>query len=417
MNSPAARKAVSYMISKDTSSNALEARVTTCGHSLRQTLLGMLETISSSTKGPQALAAELGVDKVLTSRVLKAIRFKDPVAVIFHAPGPEPLRRLVKAAQKKGAPDDECQETLSAINRFEQLINQEAGDRSSLDAILCAWLPETRRDFELRRKQTAFKAISHLKGSMADTILASVFLHPSNDREHIDIVWLFGFSGFHRLRPGVVTKLATRRYTKDGDPRVPVNLKGHPIHRVEDARLDEFCDAPPAPIEVHRVGDVVQYRLGGNGFGPRSTVDLILVEVNYSEMPRYVNPDEKRKGYVFAEVNTPAKALLFDVFVHEDIYPGSEPQLIIYDTAFEGVADVNDRTRDVDRLPLSEAIQNLGKGVETGRNSKIPDYLGMLRHVVRELEWDASEFRGYRFATKYPFYGSQVTMAFDPPSR
>ena len=144
-------------------------------------------------------------------------------------------------------------------------------------------------------------------------------------------------------------------------------------------------------------------------------VDLIFAEANFAEIDRFQIHKPKRKAYVFAEVGTPAKTLVFDVLVHKDIYPGSEPTLAIYDTAFDGVADVNDRARDIDRLDLSETIQMLGEGVSKFRTAQVPRYAKMLLHVLDQLKWDASMFRGYRCKIDYPLYGSQVAMMFDPP--
>jgi hypothetical protein len=395
--------------------NGLEDEITEIGRALGEGLRSVLGEVPGSPRGPQALATSLGLDKVLTSRVLKAARNRDPMAVAHHVPGPEPLRRLIKAAHKAGVSDSAIERAGRAVDRFDQLIRTRIGDRSALDAIISAWLPEARRDFELRRKQSAFKAMSQLKGVMTNVNLGTVFLHPSDDGEHLDIIWIVGLLGLQRLRPAVSVKVTTRRMAQEDAPRQPTTLSGKPIETVEDARLDAFCDAPPAPVSVQRVGDVIHYFLGGSEFGPHSAVDLVLAEVNLREMPRYVPRELGRKGNVFAEVATPSRSLLFDVLVHEDVYPGSEPALFIYDTVLEGVADVNDRRRDVDRLDLIETTQMLGRGAAPMRIAQVPRYIEMLRHVFGTMGWSEAQFRGYRCNIDYPVYGSQVVLAFDPP--
>jgi hypothetical protein len=337
------------------------------------------------------------------------------MAVIHHIPGPEPLRRFLRSASRKGVAPAVIDAANQAVAQFENLIRQETGDRSSLDAIISAWLPDARRDFELRRKQAAFRAMSQLKGAMVNTTLAAVLLHPSDDGQHIDVVWLMGLLGLQRLRPEITVKFATRRMTQEEGARAPVNLDGKPIRDVEDARLDAYCASPPAEVDLHPAGEVVHYTLAGDGFGPQSAVDIVLVEVNYHEMPRYIPAELARKGNVFAEIAMPSKTLLFDVFVHEGVYPGAEPQLLIYDTALDGVADINDPARDVDRMDMVESIQILGRGVAKWRDAKIPSYVDMLRHVFSRLGWSDAEFRGYRSGIDYPMYGSQVAMTFDPP--
>ncbi len=75
-------------------------------------------------------------------------------------PGPEPLRKLAHAAARKGVSRELVADLEKAVEQFDQLIRTEGGDRIGFDAILAAWLPEARAEFELRRKQAAFRALS-----------------------------------------------------------------------------------------------------------------------------------------------------------------------------------------------------------------------------------------------------------------
>ena len=229
-----------------------EQAVARIGLALRQDVTGVLEEVFEHEPSPQSLVRTLKIDKVLASRVLKALRAKDPIAVVFRMPGPEPIRRVLRRSQKAGADESTVAAAQETVDRFEDVIRS-AGDRSSLDAIVSSWLPEARRDFQLRRKQPVFKAMSQLKGVMANTTLATALLHPAEDGQKIDIVWVLGLLGFQRLRPGVKAKLATRRIAQEGSPRHPYNLSGERIHTVDDARLDQFCEAMPAPVAVREV--------------------------------------------------------------------------------------------------------------------------------------------------------------------
>jgi hypothetical protein len=394
---------------------SIESRIVDVGRTLGTTLNAVVDAVPGAPHGPQRLAQMLGVDKVLTSRVLKAARNRDPLAVAHLVPGPEPLRRLLRSAKKQNTPDHLVKAAMAAVDDFERLIRREAGDRSGLDAIISAWLPAAREQFELRRKQAAYRAMSELKGCRVDVNLATVILNPSPDGERLDIVWIMGLMGLHRLRPDAALKLATRRMAEQDGPRHPATLEGEPIEGMPGVRLDRFCDAPPAPLKVHRVGDVTHYTLAENEFGPKSGVYLVIAEVNLAEMPRYVPRQRFFNDTATTEIYTPAKVLLFDVLVHEDVYPGSEPALLIYDTVLDGVADVNDRRRDADRLDLMESVGLLGRGSAKFRVGEVPHYVELIRHVFDRMGWNDEEFRGYRCRIDYPIYGSQVVMAFDPP--
>ena len=393
-----------------------EESVASTGQDLSDAFNDVLDGIHGGPHGPQNLARTLGLDKVLTSRLLKAVRNHDPVAVVHHIPGPEPLRRLLRAARKRGADNNAITAGEDAVERFEKLIRQEAGDRSSLGAIISAWLPEAREEFELRRKQSAYKAMSQLKGVSAEMSFSAAFLHPSEtDDERVDTAWLLGTFGLQRLRPNVEAKFATRKLDSAHRARHPLSIAGESAEALDHQRLDQFCFAPPAPLEVERVGECVHYMLGESGFGPKSAVDVILAEVNRGELSRCVEQEAGRRDWYYADIATPCKRMQFDVFVHRDLCAGSEPELFVYDTAINGIADVNDCSRDADRLDTAEKIQAIGHGVGKLRTAEIPNYVELIRHVFGQLGWNADEYRGYRCRIEYPIYGSQVCMAFGAP--
>src|SRR5690606_24055204 len=143
---------------------------------------------------------------------------------------------------------------------FERLIRLEAGDRSGLDAIISSWLSEARQQFEVRSKQSAFKAMSHLKGLAAEISVATSMVRPSDqDPGRLDVVGVFGTLGLRRLRPGAVVKFASRRLVADQPPRQPTTLRGEPVEGFHGLRLDAFCSQPLPEIEIRHVGDAVHY--------------------------------------------------------------------------------------------------------------------------------------------------------------
>ncbi len=400
----------------------LEVVIARTGDGLHTSLSGVLDSLPgpASAPGPQALATRLGIDKVLASRLLKALRATDPLSVVNRAPGPEPLRRVLDAAESLGVDGERIQAARDAVDRFEHLIREEIGDRSSLDSILAAWVPEARREFELRRKQAASKAMSQLKGVYADALYASVFLAPSpTDPDLLDVVWINGLQGLRRLVPGAAVKFATRRVGQNASGlagRTPRTLEGEPVEHVDGLLLPEYCSKPTPALDVHRAGEVVHYTLAGNRFGPGAGVDVVMGEVNRSELKRGPRP-KGRKMYVFAEVSQPARLLHFDAFLHSSIAPAAQPSLFVYDTAFEGIADPNNPERDIDRLDTLEALTPLSRGVDGARTSEIRRYAELLREVCARMDWDPGAFVGSRCRIDYPIYGTQATMTFDEPAQ
>ena len=410
------------IISESASSQAngedeLERRITLVGDSLLQGFIPVVSALVRSETGPQQLAQLLGVDKVLTSRLLKAMRTSDPVSAVHRMPGPDPLRRLLKASARAGVDVELIKEANKFVDRFESLIRDDVGDRGTLEAIVSAWVPEARRKFELRRKQAAYRAVSQLRGAHCKVIAATVFLHPSDNGESIDIVWLNGLIGLQRVRPNASAKIATRRFSGEGDGRAPLTLDGRPVNCLEGLILPEFCSRPLPGLNVHATGEVVHYSLGGSAYGPRSSVDVMVAELNTGELDRYVPAESDRMRFVFAEVSMPTCAIQFDAFVHKDLGGAATPQLTVYDTAFEGVASVNNRTRDIDRIDLIESVESIGWGASSARSTDVPRYTDAIAHVFERVGWRADEFHAFRCRSEYPLYGSQITLSWKPQGR
>jgi hypothetical protein len=383
------------------------------------------------------VARAIGVDKVMASRVLKAAGAGDAVATLAHAPGPAPLRRFVRAAAKHGVAREAVEEATRAVDGFERLTRDELRDRRSLDALLSAWLPESRAEFELRRKQAVFRAMSELRGAAAERMFGTAIFWPSADGEHIDVAWLCGWLGLRRLRPGAPVKFATRRVGGGDSPRRPRTLDGREVEGMEGLLLERYCTSPRPRLSVARAGgggesggagsggvgsgggggDVVHYALGDHGFGPGSEVDLVFAEVSRGELVRYVPNPGERKRHAFVEVTTPCAELIFDLFVHPDLLGRAEPTLHVYDTSFEGVASVNDPRRDADRLDLAETVQRGRVGVEAFGLSGAGWYTGLLREACATLGWDGAGLVGHRCAVQFPLYGTQVVLAFPAQGR
>jgi hypothetical protein len=389
----------------------LETELAEVGGALSGALAPLVKEVAADA-GPLVLARTLGVDKVLASRLLKALRVNDRMASLQQMPGPEPLRRVVRAAAKKVRDRGVVDRAEEAIGRFEALIRERFGDRSAMDAVLSAWVPQARREFELRRKQAVFRALSQLKGVQAGCVMGTVILTPAADGKHIDVVWLNGLFGLELVRPRVAVKVATRRLGAADGARRPTTLRGEPIERAEALLLAEFSSSPRPRVMGTQAGDVVHYLLEDGAFGSHGSVDVVFAEVNRGELARYVPRGSGRKGYFFMEAAPPARMMQFDAIVHQDLYGGESPELRIYDACYDGVASVNDASRDADLMDMLEAVEPMGMGLEGLRSAHVPRYAELVRHAFAALGLEGGRYRGYRSHIEYPVYGSQVTLAF-----
>ncbi|QDV04676.1 hypothetical protein Poly30_01690 [Planctomycetes bacterium Poly30] len=396
----------------------LRARVERLGTGLAESLAALVANVPGRPSGPQALGRALGMTTVTASRLLKALSQPDPIAVLQLLPGPNPLRKMVESAAEVGTPGEYCEAAEIQVTAFDHLIRDEAGDRGSLRAMLSAWLPEERREFEGQRRQTIFKALNELEGVACEFELASMLLFPGKKKENLDIVSVKCLLGIDRIRPDAPVKLETRRLADidlapgENSPRVPLNLDGEPaLDGLHTVRLDDFCNAPPAPLVARQFGNQVEYSLGPTGFGRGSKVDLVIAEVNRSE-PVHRKPSTVRPPYFFMLPEMPTRRAVFDLFVHRDVFEGSTPSVLSYNTSSLGPSAACDPARHLDQRDCPEPMQHLGTGIHRVRMLEFPRYTMLLEHVGEKLGWNLDEFSVYRIAMSYPLVGRQLTLAF-----
>lgn len=394
-------------------SAGLSDRLTAVGEALLGALQAVLAALPDAPLRPNALVRALGVNRAVASRVLQATAQQNPLAALHQLPGPEPLRKLLRGAGKQGVDAALLAAAQQAVSDFDGLIRREAGTRPALDALLSASLPDARERFELASKYSVFKGLSQLKGAQAEAWVGAAVLLPSSDKpDRIDLTWLNSAVAMRRLRPGVGVRFSYRH-------RGPAAAGATPASETAEGvvSLEQFCTNAPARLEARHVGDTIHYTLPDDLLGPRKVADMFVVDHHPAAMQRYTDADNPRRSSLFVDPPIPVATLVFDVLLHPDAFPGAEPELLIYDTGYDGIANVNDRDRDLDRMDVSEHVEYLGRDASQLQVTELPRYGAALRHLAERFDWDLTAFRAYRTRIQYPVHGWQVSMAFQPPPR
>ncbi|GJM23096.1 MAG: hypothetical protein DHS20C15_30110 [Planctomycetota bacterium] len=391
----------------------LPKRLRLVGEALLTSLQSVLAALPDAPLRPSGLVRALSVNRAVASKVLQATSQTDPLAALHQLPGPEPLRKLLRAAARRGAPADAVAAAQQAVADFDTLIRRDAGTRPALDAMLAASLPGARERFELASKYSVFKGLSQLKGAQADAWIGAAVLEPSaSEPDRIDLTWLNSAVAMRRLRPGVGVRFSYRHRGPAAAGAAPASESAQGV-----VSLEQFCVNPPAQLEARHVGDTIHYTLPDDLLGPRRAADMFVVDHHPHAMQRYTDPAAPRRSSLFVDPPIPVATLVFDVLLHPEAFPGAEPELLIYDTGYDGIANVNDRDRDLDRMDVSEHVEYLGRDASALQLSELPRYGDALAHLATRFGWDLSTYRAYRTRIQYPVHGWQVSMAFQPPSR
>lgn len=393
----------------DAEAGSVEQRIEKVGRDLSAALTRLLDDLPGAPHRPQLLARALGVNVVLTSRLLKAAHQTDPLAAIHAMPGPEPLRRILRAALRRKVDPALIERAGAAVDRFEQLIDADGGDRSGLDALISGWLPDARARVELIAKQSVFRGMSQLLGTSCEVEHFAAIVHPgAGDPSRADQVWLNVIRGLRRVRPGLPVPYDTVH------PTGPVQtLDGGRVEDIRGLLLEEFCTRPLPRLDVRASKDVIWYTVGGDGVGVRSAVDFAHATLHPGRHPvSRPRGSPAQWASMAIGVSRPARVFVIDAIVHDDVYPDAAPALEVRRTV--GVFG-EARAHGNERFDVVESVLPLGRGLGSFRCADTPGYRQILAHICGRRGWDRSKFRGYRCRIEYPVYSAEVALKFEVP--
>jgi len=394
----------------------LDARLQSVGSRLNAAMRDLIDAVPGGPHRAYQLASALSLKKDLAHRVVRATSQADPVASMHLMPGPEALRRLLDAAESREVSDAVLSAARDAIIEFEELIRMVAGTRSRFDYVLSGWLPEARERVDVLCRQSVYRGMAGIKGLSAELKFSAAILTPGDDDQFVDIMFVFGATGLTRLRPGVKVRFSSRHFHAPSQlaalvPSLdPMDSNGEPL------QLEQFLAPPIGRLIPEQRGKAVHFVLEGDSIGNDSAANVVMTSIGRAAMNRYeVSPEAPRKRGPITEVDLPIEALNFDVIVHRDVYPDSDPELTVFDTGCRGNASVNDPTRAIDRLEHFGRLERVSGSPAMLRLAEIPAYNRMIARAMEYLEFTPESFRAYRWRTDYPVYGSSAHASFTAP--
>lgn len=370
---------------------------------------GLIEAMPEGGSSPTELARALGVNRVIMSRLLNAMAQEDMHEFLHRVPGPESLRAIASAAPNHGAPIEDVERAVAAVEEFAGLIRDEFGTRGALNAAMLSGRDDLQLRFEQTSRYHVFKGMRQVMGVEAETWLtAMIFVPDPADHENVTVTTIQGALGMRRLRSDAEVYFTLG--PPFAEPGADSDRSRSPVS------LEDLYTHAPAQLETRQAGTQLIHRFADRSVGKRATVDMLAVSHDARASKRYAAPGKTHRGMVvFTDI--PVKTLICDAIVHESLFPGAEPELRFYKPGTRGPADPNDQSRDIDRVPFSERAESLGVAAERFEVAEIPRYATMVERVFRRIGQNADEFRVCRLRMAYPVPGYQHVMAFRAPER
>lgn len=408
MTSPAQR-------GSETEPSQLHRTASELGAALRLALLRLMAHFPEASERPMGLAKELGCQKDLSSRVHRALRKEDPLAALYHLPGPSALRDLIERIQRrKRALPGELAAARQAVLDFEDLVRTQAGDQSTFKGMISSRLPEAREKQELAGRQDMFRGIRALKGVAVKTLVYAEIATPCEHGDHVNLTGMQGFLGLRRFREDATVRIAARRFP--GAPAEPGADSGFCTPSSSELDLSEFSSKSASVIVDRESGaehGLTHLLLGQTGVGNRRTSSVFFGERGPCSLAASrFRAEEEKKASVSLIVSEPAEQLIFDVLVHKDLAPPSLPQSIVTEPAEFGPIPGGSPMVDLYRLPCSARVEESSIGIAGLRISSFERYLEVLNKLCEEARCEPADLRAFRMSVKYPIYSAQYHMTF-----
>ncbi len=379
------------------------------GEALRETLAALLEAIPDVEQRPTPLAQALGVNRVIVSKLLNAMKRSDPLEVLQQVPGPDSLRAITGAAsQIPGVRVAAVSRANDCIDRFAELIREHFRTRGALNAAISDDSEAVRKRYEESARYDIYNGMRHLMGVEGETWLTAMIFAPGADDEALSITTLHGVLGMRRLRPDTPV-----RFTFGAPYRAP---GAEPDPQTSPIALQEYYTNDPAPLESVAHDGMLVHQLATNRIGRNATLDMLAVSHAPHGSSRYAAPQRRFGGTaIFHDV--PVRVLHIDALVHSSVFPGVHPHLFVYNPGARGPANPNDPARDIDRVESDGAIEMIAPDSPDFDAPGIPHYREMVARVFDDLSEPPGDYRAFRARIAYPVQGFQYVVAFEAPPR
>ena len=396
--------------------NSPDALLRELGTQLRDTWQRVFAEDAAGIQRPTRLARQWGLEQTLCTRLFQALKAEDPLVVLQRLPATTGLSGILEVAREKGVREELLSETETAVSRLQNVIEQLGGSKSTLDTLASRNSAHSRERLERGAKQQVYRGAANLYGLHARTSVVQVWVFPNReDPNWCDELVVHGFHGLLRLRPEQPALLGVRQTLHEDREGVIQAL-----HREEfddtgyATALPEFCSDPFPEIDLRFEEGKLLYLLREQVSGLPRKVDVFFASVERKGEPKFSTPEHKRARWAFVP-HTPSQHVVFDVFLHSELWRGLEPEHLVLRSGDPRSEDLS--AHSLDRLDVVENLQSLGSSDAAIASEEYPRMEELVTRVRGRMGWGAGDFRLYRMSIRYPVVDLWYSIQLGLPER
>lgn len=364
---------------------------------------------------PVQLTSQLGLNKSLASRVVRALREKDELRALLGIPTPQGLQLIERAARKMGASEASLDALQCASGAYSDILGEFSGGRTDLEATLAGWIPGERERAERDARRSVFRGMTTLAGTRTGAIYNSVYLIPSPDKpDRLDSLVVAVRQDVRRLQVGAKILVMSIRSPSSGgvhgqDRRTldGGDIQGDPRNLI----LPDLCSHPIPSLSLDATAShALSVRIEEDALDVNEFTTLGFGWRTSGHFPRFAN---ERVGYgqmAMRSIN-PTEALVMDLFVHEDLHLGGLPFAAVDN------ADAAEITTRLSPPPEGSPPRLNAPPVlhldddPSGLSSRdVRACKAIAENACREAGFEPGSFRKYRVRVEFPIQAEEVTI-------
>lgn len=379
---------------------------------VRSALAGVVGALE--VRRASELQKTLGLDTALSWGLFNAATTNDARMVAVHLPGERSMKRFFNNAQQAGVPVDIVERAAEAYEHFELVVQRHATDRDAFTAMVAGLGSSTSDDLaaiDIKNKRAVFRGNAALWGLEADSTVTIIIVHPSSTPTLMDTAVILGSTNFRQTRPGVkpgMRHIFKRDVLNLGEAAVTRKEAIDPREKGPEsvALLRDFCSQPLPEFSRSEHPDHICHELTSRGIGKSAAMTVFT---GFVDRASTFMPEARDEGEEFDMLYTiPSQLGIFDILMHESVWGDRLPDVDVY--AYQGEA-----VSSPPRIPVSERVALLGRGIEVARTVELPRHVEMLDYVLRRVGWNPASFRVFRCRIEYPMIYTRVNLTFKNP--
>ncbi len=373
------------------------------------------------------LARYLSLDRGTCTRFVNVCRKPlTELEVLKQLPGVKGLEQVFDALESSGLSASDIDLARVASDQYERLIQEFGGSQTKLSERI----DETARVARLsdrdavaqetiERRRALFEAAAGAIGHRVRARIATQIFRPTPGQPgRMDQCMVRGTFGL-QSRPGAMPyglqTFGTNTQAPTVDEKDPdgehafTSPEGKAALGLSgDTVLREFSSDPVPLVTMS----------GGGKFSVTSvdpekadgSCDIVMAHalLGHWGLPQYDDPPEHE---ISAAIKHPAERLLFDVFLHRSMASVSIPSVKVFLTS-PGLFN-NLSAHWYDQLPDTPPLELLNSDAANLPTHVYDRYPELIQTVFDRLEWQMSDFVGFRFEVQYPYWSGYYSMVFD----